>query len=234
MDFKNLYSEDYFLKWSDVELENSENISIYYSVPIENKEFLHNSSIHNVVNDEIRQTVVRYITKKMKLSDDFLLIDLRGVKTHQYKNDKYSILDGYKNLITNSRINTELGDSSLFHFDTLDSYKNNNGTSYHLVVSYRTGKFKGIEVYCDPYLRYGDEEIVLFDDLEFNITDYKVIENVDNFGHIPQKNKVEFKLSWSNPNYRMVYFIDDDFNKSLSIVKSTIRDRKIDELLDDN
>ncbi len=41
-------------------------------------------------------------------------------------------------------------------------------------------------------------------------------------------------MDFKNPNYRLVYYIDDDFNMSLSIAKSIIRDKKIDKLLNGN
>ena len=232
MDFKNIFLDDYFLKCSDVPLNNSEKFSISCQIPIEMKNIGidFDSYVNSVILNEMRITIVRNITKQMVSNNNFLLIDLMNKKNMSDRNPIFSsVLSGvkYKNLVTNSRISTEIGDSSLFHFDSFDK------TKHHTAITYKTGKFLNLNSYCDPYLKYSEEVIVLFDDILFNITDYNLYED-ESFGNIPRRNRVDFTLSWSNPNYRLVYYIDDEFNKSLPIVKSIIRDKKIDELLDDN
>ena len=232
MDFKNIFLDDYFLKCSDVPLNNSEKFSISCQIPIEMKNIGidFDSYVNSVILNEMRITIVRNITKQMVSNNNFLLIDLMNKKNMSDRNPIFSsVLSGvkYKNLVTNSRISTEIGDSSLFNFDSFDKAKQQTG------ITYKTGKFLDLNSYCDPYLEYSEEVIVLFDDILFNITDYNLYED-ESFGNIPRRNRVDFTLSWSNPNYRLVYYIDDEFNKSLPIVKSIIRDKKIDELLDDN
>lgn len=236
MDFKNIFLDEYFLKWSDGPLNNSEKFSISCQIPIEMSDIGidFNSQVNSVILNEMRITIVRNINKKMVSNNNFLLIDLMNKKNMSDRNPIFSsVLSGvkYKNLVTNSRINTELCDSSLFHFDRFDN------TKYHTPsptgITHKTGKFLNLNSYCDPYLKYSEEVIVLFDDILFNITDYNLYED-ESFGNIQRRNRVDFTLSWSNPNYRLVYYIDDEFNKSLPIVKSIIRDKKIDELLDDN
>ena len=231
MDLKNIFLDDYFLKWSDRPLDNSERFSISCQIPIEMRDFNidFNSEVNSVILNEMRITIVRNITKQMISNNNFLLIDFMNKKNMSDRNPIFSsVLSGvkYKNLVTNSRISTEIGDSSLFHFDSFDK------TKHHTAITYKTGKFLNLNSYCDPYLKYSEETIVLFDDILFNITDFNLYE--DESFNIPRRNRVDFTLSWSNPNYRLVYYIDDEFNKSLPIVKSIIRDKKIDELLDDN
>jgi hypothetical protein len=232
MDFKNIFLDDYFLKWCDGPLNNYEKFSISCQIPIEMRDIGidFNSEVNSVILNEMRITIVRNIIKQMISNNNFLLIDLMNKKNMSDRNTIFSsVLSGvkYKNLVTNSRISTEIGDSSLFHFDSFDKAK------HHTAITYKTGKFLNLNSYCDPYLKYSEEVIVLFDDILFNITDYNLYED-ESFGNIPRRNRVDFTLSWSNPNYRLVYYIDDEFNKSLPIVKSIIRDKKIDELLDDN
>lgn len=232
MHFKNIFLDDYFLKWSDRPLDNSEKFSISCQIPIEMRDIGidFNSEVNSVILNEMRITIVKNITKQMISNNNFLLIDLINKKNMSDRNHIFSSVLScvkYENLVTNSRINTEIGDSSLFHFDSFDKAKQHTG------ITYKTGKFLNLNSYCDPYLKYSEETIVLFDDILFNITDFNLYED-ESFGNIPRRNRVDFTLNWNNPNYRLVYYIDDDFNKSLSIAKSVIRDKKIDELLNDN
>ena len=232
MDLKNIFLEDYFLKWSDRPLDKSEKFSVSCQIPIEMRDLNidFNSQVNSVILNEMRITIVKNITKQMINNNNFLLIDLMNKKNMSDRNHIFSsVLSGvkYKNLVTNSRISTEIGDSSLFNFDSFDKAKQHTG------ITYKTGKFLNLNSYCDLYLKYSEETIVLFDDILFNITDFKLYED-ESFGNIPRRNRVDFTLNCNNPNYRLVYYIDDDFNKSLSIAKSVIRDKKIDELLNGN
>lgn len=232
MDFKNIFLDDYFLKWSDVKLDNSEKFSISCQIPIEMKDLNvdFKSHVNSVILNEMRIKIIKNISKQMVNNKNFLLIDLMNKKNMFDRNQIFSSVLScvkYKNLVTNSRISAEIGDSSLFHFDSFDK------TKHHTGITYKTGKFLNLNSYCDPYLKYSEEVIILFDDILFNITDFNLYED-ESFGNIPRFLLVDFTLNWNNPNYRLVYYIDDDFNKSLPIVRSITRDKKIDELLNGN
>ena len=67
MDLKNIFLDDYFLKWSDRPLDNSERFSISCQIPIEMRDFNidFNSEVNSVILNEMRITIVRNITKQM-------------------------------------------------------------------------------------------------------------------------------------------------------------------------
>ena len=173
------------------------------------------------IKSEIKRSFYKQIFKKIKSNDNF--IDLRNLKffdKYRETSDKL-IFFKYKNLVSNSRICTELQDSPSFHFSKMK----NNPT--HDI--YEIGKYLNFEAYCDPYLEYSKEGIYLFDDFNFNIDNFKY-EIVDKSTFIP-KLKITYDFYYDSPNSDTVYLIDDEFQKSLPILISQKRDEKIDQLL---
>ena len=173
------------------------------------------------IKSEIKRSFYKQIFKKIKSNDNF--IDLRGLKFIDAHNKTSLVLNkfNFKNLVSNSRICTELQDSPSFHFSKMK----NNPT--HDI--YEIGKYLNFEAYCDPYLEYSKEGIYLFDDFNFNIDNFKY-EIVDKSTFIP-KLKITYDFYYDSPNSDTVYLIDDEFQKSLPILISQKRDEKIDQLL---
>ena len=94
---------------------------------------------------------------------------------------------------------------------------------------YEIGRYLDFDAYCDPYLKYSDDGIYLFDDFNFNIDNFKY-EIVDEQTFTPRL-KITYDFYYDSPNSDTVYLIDDEFQKSLPILISQMRDEKIDQLL---
>lgn len=173
------------------------------------------------IKSEIKRSLYKQIFKKIKSNDNF--IDLRNLKFF----DKYRLTSEkliffkFKNLVSNSRICAELQDSPSFHFSKMK----NNPT--HDI--YEIGKYLDFDAYCDPYLEYSKEGIYLFDDFNFNIDNFKY-EIVDESTFTPRL-KITYDFYYDSPNSDTVYLIDDEFQRSLPILISQMRDEKIDQLL---
>ena len=173
------------------------------------------------IKSEIKRSFYKQIFKKIKSNDNF--IDLRNLKFF----DKYRatseklIFFKFKNLLSNSRICAELQDSSSFHFSNM---KTNTSSDI-----YEIGRYLDFDAYCDPYLKYSDDGIYLFDDFNFNIDNFKY-EIVDESTFTPRL-KITYDFYYDLPNSDTVYLIDDEFQKSLPLVISQMRDEKIDQLL---
>ena len=77
MDLKNIFLDDYFLKWSDRPLDKSEKFSVSCQIPIEMRDLNidFNSQVNSVILNEMRITIVKNITKQMINNNNFLLID---------------------------------------------------------------------------------------------------------------------------------------------------------------
>ena len=74
MDLKNIFLDDYFLKWSDRPLDKSEKFSVSCQIPIEMRDLNidFNSQVNSVILNEMRITIVKNITKQMINNNNFL------------------------------------------------------------------------------------------------------------------------------------------------------------------
>ena len=214
-------SEDFLIFDSNVKSnKDTFSISVQFS-PAEDFRVEYEDHLIQQIKSEIKRSLYKQIFKKIKSNDNF--IDLRNLKffdKYRLTSDKL-IFFKFKNLVSNSRICAELQDSPSFHFSKMK----NNPT--HDI--YEIGKYLDFDAYCDPYLEYSKEGIYLFDDFNFNIDNFKY-EIVDESTFTPRL-KITYDFYYDLPNSDTVYLIDDEFQKSLPILISQMRDEKIDQLL---
>lgn len=218
-------SEDFLIFDSNVKSnKDTFNISVQFSPDEELFNFPFEDHLINQMKSEIKRNFYKHIFKSMTSNNHF--IDLRGLKFIDAHNKTSLVLNkfNFKNLVSNSRICTELQDSASFHFSKMKTNRTHD--------IYEIGKYLNFEAYCDPYIEYEKEVIYLFDDVRFNADSFKY-EIVNEMTFTP-KLKITYDFYYETPNSDIVYLFDDEFNKSLPIFKSIIRDKKIDELLDDN
>jgi hypothetical protein len=173
------------------------------------------------IKHEVYRTLYKFIFKEMKYNNKFL--DLRNLKFPERINKTSLFLSQfkYKNILSNSRISTELQDSSSFHFSKMKANPVND--------IYEIGKYLHFEAYCDPYLRYSDEEIYLFDDIRFNINNFQY-DVISELTFTPRL-KITYDFYFEIGDNEIIYVVDDEFQKSLPILISQMRDEKIDQLL---
>jgi hypothetical protein len=208
-------SEDFLIFDSSVR-SNKTTFTISTQFSLENEDHLIGQ-----IRSEIKRSFYKQIFKKIKSNDNF--IDLRNLKYF----DKYRatseklIFFKFKNLVSNSRISAELQDSPSFHFSKMKTNPVND--------IYEIGKYSNFEAYCDPYLRYNDEEIYLFDDIRFNINNFQY--DVIGETTFTPRLKITYDFYFEIGDNEIIYVIDDEFQKSLPILISQMRDEKIDQLL---
>lgn len=208
-------SEDFLIFDSNVKSnKDTFSISVQFSPEYEDH-------LINQMKSEIKRNFYKQIFKSMTSNNHF--IDLRGLKFIDAHNKTSSVLNNFnfKNLVTNMRICSELQDSSSFHFSKMKTNRTHD--------IYEIGKYLNFEAYCDPYIKYAEEVIYLFDDVRFNADSFKY-EIVNEMTFTP-KLKITYDFYYETPNSDIVYLFDDEFQKSLSILISQMRDEKIDQLL---
>lgn len=207
-----------FLILDDTITSNKNSVNISLSLPINNEyveEFV------NQVRHEVFRILYKHIFKEIKFNNKF--IDLRNLKFTEKLNRTSLFLSQfkYKNLVSNSRISTELQDSLSFHFSKMKP--NTSGDIYEI------GKYLDFESYVDPYIRYSDEEIYLFDDIRFNVNNFQYEVRCE--ATFQPKLVISYDFYFEIGDNEIIYFIDDEFQKSLPILLSQMRDEKIDKLL---
>jgi hypothetical protein len=208
-----------FLILDDTITSNKNTVSI--SVNLTTNDSNHIEQFVIQIKHEVFRTLYKYIFKEMKSNNKFL--DLRNLKFPTTLNRTNLFLSQFKfkNLVSNSRISAELQDSPSFHFSKMKTNPDSD--------IYEIGNYLNFEAYCDPYLRYNDEEIYLFDDIRFNINNFQY--DVISEATFTPRLKITYDFYFEIGDNEIIYVIDDEFQKSLPILISQMRDEKIDQLL---
>jgi hypothetical protein len=128
---------------------------------------------------------------------------------------------GYKNLITNANISSELKNSPLFN---LIYQKNSKNSRINIV-----GNLGGItDIYYDPYISYNDDRILLFNQIEFNINNMVAYENNSTFA--PRVN-IEYNFDYKVGDSKLIFIIRDENSETYRKYIKLQRDYKIDNIL---
>lgn len=189
-----------------------------------------------ILKEELKQSLFRKLFKDSLKVSNIEFLDLRtlGLESTYLSHVAYlsKIVDGLnniqgKNLLTNVRLAVDLQDSSQFYLN-----KNNEVSLSSGGLPYLTGSLPGKNLWVDTFIRYDENFILIFDSIDLEIVDMKKKIN-NNSPNIPSQIEVhlDYKFSISNPS--VLYIFTNDNQKNLSILVSTQRDERIDQILDE-
>ncbi len=185
----------------------------------------------NAIKDEISLDISRLFTKKLFTTNKFDYLDLRpdgslmNGRLHLEKLVGLILSNDYKNLITTTLISSELQDSSAFSpYMKTDNFKVSSLPDCF-------GKLGGrIDVYNDPYMKFNDGRICLFDEVEFNIGEMKAMETYQ--GSMAPRILIEYNIDYNVNDSKLIFVIEDEKSEAYLQYKSLQRDIKIDNILD--
>jgi len=188
----------------------------------------------NVIKNEIVQDLCKLFIKKLFLTTKFDYLDLRpngslmNGRIHIEKLVNLILSNDYKNLITTALITSELQENAweFWTYVTTGDLKTNNG----LPQCY--GKLsERVEVYTDPYMRYDDGRICLFNGVEFNLGEMKAYETLPP-GSMAPKIVIEYNIDYNAGDSKLIFVIENENSEAYKQHKSLQRDIKIDNILD--
>ncbi len=187
-----------------------------------------------VIKNEIEQDVSKLFIKSLFTTNKFDYLDLRPDGTlmsgrkHLENLVNMILSDDYTNLITTGLISSELQDSSAFSpYVTTTNLKTTG-------VPDCFGKLGGrIEVYNDPYMRFNDGRICLFNNVEFNIGEIKAYE-APYPGSLAPRIVIEYNIDYNVNDSKLIFVIEDETSEAFKQYKYLQRDIKIDNILDGN
>ena len=133
----------------------------------------------------------------------------------------YIISSGYKKCILNSMIACCIQDRAIFNF---------KGSKYNADV-YKIGSIGPVELYIDPYMRFDDETIILFNDLRVNIE--SINTNIVSEMTFTPKLLIGFNIAFSLGDSLVCDVITSKHSKSYYKYISDLRNQKIDDILND-
>jgi hypothetical protein len=188
----------------------------------------------NAIKDEIGRDLNRLFTKKLFTSNKFDYLDLRPCGSlmtgRKHLEQLVTLIFGndYNNLITTGHITSELQDSSSFSpYMTTHDLKTNG-------LPECFGKLGGrVDVYNDPYMKFNDGRICLFNQVEFNIGEMKAYETPYP-GSFAPRIVIEYDIDYNVGDSKLIFVIEDETSESFKQYKSLQRDIKIDNILDGN
>ena len=188
----------------------------------------------NAIKDEIGRDLNRLFTKKLFTSNKFDYLDLRPCGSlmtgRKHLEQLVTLIFGndYNNLITTGHITSELQDSSSFSpYMTTHDLKTNG-------LPECFGRLGGrVDVYNDPYMKFNDGRICLFNQVEFNIGEMKAYETPYP-GSFAPRIVIEYDIDYNVGDSKLIFVIEDETSEAFKQYKSLQRDIKIDNILDGN
>lgn len=191
--------------------------------------------IANSIKIEFYQSVMKTIIKELFKTDDYDFVDFSSEEIdssflldmrHAIEIYEKILENNYKNLITNGGLGYILQDCSQFQVCPMRVSLNHSG------VVYPIGKLGVYDVFIDPYTRFNDDRICLFDKVQINISNlyFNIIDESTFNPRYVLTYEMDFYI---NSVPKLLYVFTDKNSDNYKCVISKNRDIKIDKLLDD-
>ena len=229
-DFTKVIATRDFIK-VDKNLRNFKGISVSMSLP-QNEVAgikIDDDRMLGTIFNEITQNIYKIILREVAANTSNTFVDLRNEERHGNLIEKLCTsiqVEDYKFCVTNSRLSSDISDSAGFHFSNLQN-RSTNGSFVYL-----TGKLLGgKDVYVDPYMRYNDYKIFLFDEISLNVENFTAeIRHESTF--IPRL-VVKYDYDFLVSPGKTINVIDLVNSDALLELKAVHREQQIDKILNE-
>jgi len=186
----------------------------------------------SLIRAEMNQSIYKTILKELFNTSKFDYIDIsKTVNTHQSVNEIIDFLgvdyinNKYKYLVTNTSMANSIGDSSLFNFKPSASVVESQG------LPYLFGSLIKYDVYMDPFMKFDDNRICLFDSCEINIEN--INQTVTSVATFAPKMMISYDVAFKIGDSKVIFILDgNESSSSYKQYKQLQRDIKINSLLD--
>lgn len=176
---------------------------------------------------EFKSLIVKKVNSYIKNNGETHFIDFSTSNISEYKRidpiiDELGLMNS-KIIVSNSRVISELQDSSLFKNDYIKK-KKNNSNSFEKI-----GYLNQTIVYLDPYLDWKKNYILGFDKC---LLDWDKVNVFNTLG--PQISPViyiQFELKFYVKNPKILYIYTPEYMDEYALYKVKRRDDRIDEVL---
>jgi len=190
----------------------------------------HISNFISLVDSQFNDSISKIILKYLLNNSDKEYLDFTSSKMSSevsFEVKRKIIYDvhkfGFKNLITGSRLGSNLQDSS----DFLVSNSLQRG-----IMLTNIGSLSGkAQFYVDPVMKWEDNFILLFDDIYVDINNFsaQIVNDMTLFPRI----EVSFNLAFDVVSPKVLYIFEDNYMNGYSDYKQINRDRKINKILEE-
>jgi hypothetical protein len=180
------------------------------------------------IKEDFRRSIHSISMKNIFDSENLSPLDYRGISDRDYPVDLVHEIAKrpYKNVLVSPKIAALIQDTAFFMPDM-----NKDRGSFS--SCYRIGTiFSHKDIYVDPFLKWNDMRVCLFDDVFVNIEGVRF--DIRSEATFNAKILMEFRFD-INCGLSEVLYLRDDESPNIDPVLTTIfRDRKINGILDEN
>lgn len=130
-----------------------------------------------------------------------------------------------KNVIVSASLGSEISCINDFNYST------SSRMNKSVVNIYKIGTLYELDIYVDPYLKYDDNQIFLWDDVDCYLSFNSIIEKISPASFTTTTDIIfSYGLVIKNPN--IIYYLRDENSPGYNLYISEMRDKKIDQILD--
>ena len=208
-----------------VSMKNNSGIGTAFNIDV-------SSVVVSSLINELNQDLVKNIFKSLFNTPKFDYLDLRpdgSLMTGRVHLDKLVQMiyqSGYKNVVTTGLIASELQDSPYFSSNGFQNASMNATSTF-----YNSGSLHGVKIWVDPYMKFNDGRLCLFNEVDINIEDVNIVE-VINPGDMHTTFRIQYKSDFIVNDSKLLFVIENENSEAYSQYKSLQRDIKIDNILD--
>lgn len=184
-----------------------------------------------LLKNEINQAIYNKILKSVFSTNNYDYLDL----TSEFNATKGGILIDtirdslyeYNYLITNGSLASDIQDTSAFSV----TFKKGSLDQNMGAIPYHFGSLMGKECFTDPFMRYDDTRICLFNKIDLNINNVYLsnIRNDDTFAPVMI---FEIEFDYVLNDSKVIYVINSKDSEAYRIYNQHLRDEKINKILD--
>jgi hypothetical protein len=228
-DFTKVIATRDFIK-VDKNLRNFKTISVSMSLP-QNEVVsikIDDDRILGTIFNEITQNIYKVILREVANNSTNTFVDLRNEEHRGKMIDKLSgsvQREDYKYCVTNPRLASDMSDSAGFYFSNLQN-RSTNGSFVYL-----TGKLGSKDVYVDPYMRYNDYKVFLFDEISLNVEKFSA--TIISEATFTPKLVIKFDYDFLVSSGKTINVIDLENQEALLELKAEHREQQIDKILNE-
>lgn len=208
---------------NQVSLNNNSGIGTAFNINVD-------SIVVSTLINELNQDFIRTILKSMFNTPKFDYLDLRpdGMtgRVHLEKLVQMIYQSGYKNVVTTGMIASGLQDSQYFSSNGFQHASMSSASTF-----YHTGILHGVNIFVDPFMRYNDGRLCLFNEVDINIESVDLVE-VINPGDTQSTFNISCKSDFLVNDSKLILVIENENSEAFKQYKSLQRDIKIDNILD--
>ena len=179
------------------------------------------------IKEDFKRSVHSMSMKKIFDSENLSTLDYRGISDRDYSIDLVHEIAKrpYKNVLVSPKIAALIQDTAFFIPDM-----NNSGSFSNC---YRIGTiFSHRDIYVDPFLKWDDMRVCLFNDIFVNIDGVQA--DIRSEATFNPKIMMEFGFDFNCGPSEVLYLRDDEYPNLDPVLTAILRDRKINGILDED